>query len=106
MSMPAALAEDAVDRAKTSYDQKLQQGLLKINTDHINELKAIKTSAIKASDLATAKKADDRIKRLEEENKKLAPSPLGSYPQNAHYKMVWSNRKQTSEHGKEIVCRF
>lgn len=101
-----ALAEDAVDRAKASYDDKLQKGLLKLNTDHITELEAIKASAIKASDLATAKKAEDRIKQLEAENKKLTPSPLGSYPQNADYKMVWSNRERTSEHGKEIVCRF
>jgi len=102
----SAFAEDAVDRAKVAYDDKLQKGLLKLNNDHIAELELIKASSIKSSDLATAKKADDRIKQLETENKKLAPAPLGSYPQNADYKMVWSNRERTSEHGKEIVCRF
>ena len=104
--LTSAFAEDAVDRSKAAFDEKLQKGILKLNTDHISELEAIKESAIKSSDLATAKKADDRIKHLEAENKKLTPTPLGSYPQNADYKMIRSNRERSSEHGKEIVCRF
>lgn len=99
-------AEDAVGRAKAAYEEKLRKGVLKLNTDHIAELETIKTTAIKAADLTTATKADDRIKQLELENKKLTPTPLGAYPSNPDYKMVWSNKERSSEHGREIVCRF
>lgn len=102
----STFAEDAVDRAKIAYEEKLQKGMFKLNTDHIVEQEIIKTNAIKAADLNTAKKADDRIKYLQAENKKFAPAPLGSYPSNADYKMVWSNKERLSEHGREIVCKF
>lgn len=99
-------AQDPVDRAKTSYDERLRKGMEKLNFDHITELETIRSTAIKNSDLATATKADARIKEFEQASKKLAEPAIGGYPANADYKMVWSNRERSSEHGKEIVCRF
>lgn len=99
-------AEDAVDRATASYNERLRKGMEKLNADHITELETIKANAIKASDLNTATKADKRVAELKEASKKLAEPSIGGYPANADYKMVWSNKERSSEHGKEIVCRF
>ncbi len=98
--------QDAVDRSKSSYEERLRKGMEKLNSDHIAELEIIKANAIKASDLTTAAKAEKRIIELKSESKKLAEPSIGGYPANADYKMVWSNKEQSSEHGREIVCRF
>ena len=96
---------DPVDDSRETYEAKLRQGTLALNTAHITELERIKANALKTSDLPTANKADARIKEIKLANERLA-DPLGSYPANQHYRMTWSNGVLGSEHSREIVCKF
>ena len=96
---------DPIDDSRETYETKLRQGTLALNTAHIAELERIKANALKTSDLPTANKAEARIKEIKLANERLA-DPLGSYPVNQHYRMTWSNGVLGSEHSREIVCKF
>lgn len=91
---------------------KEQDGLIRLHTRHLDDLKKIKDMAMEVKDLVLANKADEKIKGLESEIHKL--SETASLPQakqtlmpaNAFYKMVSHNGIRGTEKGREIICKF
>jgi len=100
---------DPVDTVTETYQNKINDGILKLRKLEMQDLEKVKADAMRANNLETAKKADDRIKILTAEASKNPATALtapSKYPANESYRMFYANGAISSEHGHEIVCRF